>query len=64
MTDRFRINKCLPTSVPDILKVQQKRSDRNVRLRWIITLLSVTGVKVEKAIVQLRSDIVLEAKLP
>ena len=64
MPDGLRVTKRQPIPVSDIHKIQEKCRDQDDELRWIIALLSDTGMRLGEAIGLLKSDIVLEGKIP
>ena len=64
MPDGLPVTRRPPIPVSDIHMIQQKCCDEDDELRWIIALLCDTGMRLGEAIGLLRSDIVLEAKIP
>ena len=62
MPDGLRVTKRQPIPLPDIYKIQEKCRNQDDELRWIIALLSDTGMRLGEAIGLLRSDIVLDAR--
>jgi integrase len=64
MPEGLRVTKRQPIPLSDIHKIQQKCFEQDDEPRWIIALLSNTGMRRGEAIGLLRSDIVLEAKIP
>ncbi len=60
MPDGLPVTKRRPIPIADIHKIQQKCRDQDDELRWIIALLSDTGMRLGEAIGLLRSDIVLD----
>ena len=64
MPDGLRVTKRQPIPVSDIHKIQQKCFEQDDELRWIIALLSDTGMRLGEAIGLLKTDIVLEARIP
>ncbi|MEC9022181.1 MAG: integrase, partial [Pseudomonadota bacterium] len=64
MPDGLRVTKRQPIPIDDIRKIQQKCFEQDDELRWIIALLSDTGMRLGEAIGLLRSDIKLGAEIP
>ena len=64
MPDGLRVTKRQPIPVSDIHKIQQKCRDQDDELRWIIALLSDTGMRLGEAIGLLKTDISLCAEVP
>ena len=64
MPDGLPVTKRQPIPIDDISKIQLKCRDEDDELRWIIALLSDTGMRLGEAIGLLRSDIVLDARTP
>ena len=60
MPDGLPVTKRRPIPIADIHKIQQKCRDQDDELRWIIALLSDTGMRLGEAIGLLNSDIVLD----
>ena len=60
MPDGLPVTKRRPIPIADIHKIQQKCRDQDDELRWIISLLSDTGMRLGEAIGLLKSDIVLD----
>ena len=60
MPDGLPVTKRQPIPIDDIRKIQQKCFEQDDELRWIIALLSDTGMRLGEAIGLLRSDIVLD----
>ena len=64
MPEGLPVTKRQPIPVSDIHKIQQKCFEQDDELRWIIALLSDTGMRLGEAIGLLKTDIVLEARIP
>ena len=64
MPDGLRVTKRQPIPVSDIHKIQQKCFEQDDELRWIIALLSDTGMSLGEAIGFLKTDIDLCAEVP
>ena len=64
MPDGLPVTKRQPIPIDDIRKIQQKCFEQDDELRWIIALLSDTGMRLGEAIGLLKTDIVLEARIP
>ena len=64
MPDGLRVTKRQPIPVSDIRKIQQKCFEQDDELRWIIALLSDTGMRLGEAIGLLKTDINLGAEIP
>ena len=64
MPEGLPVIKRQPIPIDDIRKIQQKCFEQDDEPRWIIALLSNTGMRLGEAIGLLKSDIVLEAKIP
>ena len=64
MPEGLPVTKRRPIPIDDIRKIQLKCRDEDDELRWIIALLSDTGMRLGEAIGLLKSDIVLEVKIP
>jgi integrase len=64
MPDGLPVTQRRPIPIDDIRKIQLKCRDEDDELRWIIALLSDTGMRLGEAIGLLKSDIVLEVKIP
>ena len=64
MPDGLRVTKRQPIPVSDIHKIQQKCFEQDDELRWIIALLSDTGMRLGEAIGLLKTDINLCAEVP
>ena len=58
------VTKRQPIPVSDIHKIQQKCFEQDDELRWIIALLSDTGMRLGEAIDLLQTDINLSAEIP
>ena len=64
MPEGLSVTKRQPIPLSDIHKIQQKCFEQDDEPRWIIALLSDTGMRLGKAIGLLRSDINLCAEVP
>ena len=64
MPEGLRVTKRQPIPINDIRRIQPRCCEQDDELRWIIALLSDTGMRLGKAIGLVKSDIVLEAKKP
>ena len=64
MPEGLPVTKRQPIPVSDIHKIQQKCFEQDDELRWIIALLSDTGMRLGEAMGLLKTDIVLEARIP
>ena len=64
MPDGLRLTKRQPIPVSNIHKIQQKCREQDDELRWIIALLSDTGMRLGEAIGLLKTDINLCAEVP
>ena len=64
MPDGLRVTKRQPIPVSVIHKIQQKCFEQDDELRWIIALLSDTGMRLGEAIGLLKTDINLCAEVP
>jgi integrase len=64
MPEGLRVTKRQPIPVSDIHKIQEKCCEQDDELRWIIALLSDTGMRLGEAIGLLKSDIVLDGDNP
>ena len=64
MPEGLPVNQRQPIPLSDIYKIQEKCRNQDDELRWIIALLSDTGMRLGEAIGLLRSDIVLDARTP
>ena len=64
MPEGLPVTKRRPIPVSDIHKIQQECFEQDDQLRWIIALLSDTGMRLGEAIGLLRSDINLCAEVP
>ena len=64
MPDGLRVTKRQPIPMDDIRKVQQKCRQQDDEPRWIIALLSDTGMRLGEAIGLLKADIDLCAEIP
>ena len=60
MPEGLSVTKRQPIPLSDIHKIQQKCFEQDDELRWIIALLSDTGMRLGEAIGLLRSDIVID----
>ena len=60
----LRVTKRQPIPIDDIRKIQQKCRDQDNELRWIIALLSDTGMRLGEAIGLLKTDINLSTEIP
>ena len=60
MPEGLTVTKRQPIPVSDIYKIQEKCFEQDDELRWIIALLSDTGMRLGEAIGLLKSDIVIE----
>ena len=58
------VSKRLPIPVEDILKVQQKCCLIDDDLRWLVALISDTGMRLVEGAGLLKSDIILDADIP
>ena len=58
------VSKRLPIPVEDILKVQQKCCLNYDDLRWLVALISDTGMRLVEGAGLLKSDIILDADIP
>ena len=63
MPDGLRVTKRQPIPVSDIHKIQQKCFEHDDELRWIIALLSDTGMRLGEAIGLLKTDINLRVEI-
>ena len=64
MPEGLPVTKRQPIPVSDIHKIQQKCFEQDDELRWIIALLSDTGMRLGEAIGLLKTDINLGAEIP
>jgi integrase len=64
MPEGLPVTKRRPIPIADIHKIQQKCRDQDDERRWIIALLSDTGMRLGEAIGLLKADINLEAQIP
>ena len=64
MPDGLPVTKRQPIPIDDIRKIQQKCFEQDDELRWIIALLSDTGMRLGEAIGLLKTDINLCAEVP
>ena len=64
MPDGLRVTKRQLIPINDIRKIQQKCCDQDHELRWIIALLSDTGMRLGEAIGLLKTDTNLCAEVP
>mgnify|MGYP002016644008 CR=1 FL=1 len=64
MPEGLPVNQRQPIPLSDIYKIQEKCRNQDDELRWIIALLSDTGMRLGEAIGLLRSDINLCAEVP
>ena len=64
MPEGLPVNQRQPIPLSDIYKIQEKCRNQDDELRWIIALLSDTGMRLGEAIGLLKSDIVLDARTP
>ncbi|MDC2993007.1 tyrosine-type recombinase/integrase [bacterium] len=64
MPDGLRVTKRQPIPVSDIHKIQQKCRDQDDELRWIIALLSDTGMRLGEVIGLIKTNINLCAEIP
>ena len=64
MPEGLPVTKRQPIPIDDIRKIQQKCRDKDDELRWIIALLSDTGMRLGEAIDLLKTDMNLGAEIP
>ena len=64
MPEGLPVTQRQPIPLSDIHKIQENCRKQDDELRWIIALLSDTGMRLGEAIGLLRSDIVLDARTP
>ena len=63
MPEGLPVTKRRPIPIANIHKIQQKCRDQDDERRWIIALLSDTGMKLGEAIGLLKADTNLEAQI-